>query len=81
VPAMTFYGVAEARALPLRMVGVPRAAATGLGELAPTFASFAEARDWVAALPEESWDAAGRARALSGATLRRVWLEVGGTAA
>jgi hypothetical protein len=48
VPAMAFYGVSNVKALPLRMVGVPRVAAAELAEAAPSFGSFEEARNWVA---------------------------------
>jgi hypothetical protein len=81
VPAMTFYGVSRPEALSVRMVGVPRAAADELGQRAPAFTSFTDAREWVAGLSDRDWDEAGQVRGISGATLRRMWLEVGGTAA
>jgi hypothetical protein len=81
IPAMTYYGVSQAEALPARMVGVPRAAASVIGRRAPVFSSFSEARRWVSELPETTWEEAGRERGMNGANLRRIWEAVGGTAA
>lgn len=80
-PALAFYGVDDPAALPLRMVGVPRSAALVLGPDAPKFNSFLAARDWVAGLTDDRWANAGASRSISGEALRRVWLEVGGSAA
>ncbi|GGV29939.1 hypothetical protein GCM10010182_61220 [Actinomadura cremea] len=73
VPAMAYYGVRTRGAVALRMIGVPRAAAEGLGAASPAFTSFSDARDWVKTLPVARWDQAGSARQVSGAVLRRVW--------
>jgi hypothetical protein len=79
-PALAYYGVREAHALTMRMVGVPRAAAPGLGEGAPEFTSFFEARQWVTSRTTEDWDKAGADRGVSGAVLQQIWTEVGGSA-
>jgi hypothetical protein len=81
VPAMAFYGVSEPSALAMRMVGVPRAAALGLGQRAPEFGSFRAARDWVASQSDDEWTAAGRGRGFDGRDLRIIWSRIGGTAA
>ncbi|MFF4790765.1 DEAD/DEAH box helicase [Streptomyces sp. NPDC001276] len=80
VPAMSFYGVNSISALPLRMVGVPRAAARSFGARAPRFTSFQEARAWVAAQPVEAWVNASD-RNYSPDTLKTVWETVGGSTA
>ncbi|WP_328223309.1 DEAD/DEAH box helicase [Streptomyces sp. NBC_00310] len=80
VPAMAFYGVNSIDALPLRMVGVPRAAAKNFGAQAPRFASFQEARAWVAMQPPEAW-ANPSGRNFSPDTLKTVWEAVGGSTA
>ncbi|MFI7309007.1 DEAD/DEAH box helicase [Streptomyces hygroscopicus] len=80
VPAMAFYGVDTINSLPLRMVGVPRAAAKGFGDRAPRFSSFEEARAWVAAQPGSAWVGASN-RSFSADTLRTVWEAVGGSTA
>jgi hypothetical protein len=81
VPALTFYGIDRASSLAVRMVGVPRAAAKVLGERAPQFESFAEARRWVGQLAPQEWDEAGRERGIRGTTLSALWQAIGGTAA
>ncbi|MFF0290059.1 DEAD/DEAH box helicase [Streptomyces sp. NPDC005262] len=80
VPAMSFYGVNTIEALPLRMVGVPRAAATHFGASAPQFASFQEARSWVASQPMAMWQTAAT-RTFSPETLKIIWDAVGGSTA
>jgi hypothetical protein len=80
VPAMSFYGVDSIEALPLRMVGVPRAAAKYFGARAPRFSSFREARSWMAARPNSAW-AAASTRNVSAETLKTVWEAVGGSTA
>jgi hypothetical protein len=80
VPAMSFYGVNTIDALPLRMVGVPRAAAKTFGAQAPRFASFHEARAWVASQSPEAW-ASASGRNFSTETLKTVWEAVGGSTA
>ncbi|MGW0081872.1 hypothetical protein [Streptomyces sp. NPDC003393] len=80
VPAMAFYGVDSIDSLPLRMVGVPRAAAKAFGERAPRFSSFREAREWVSAQPESAWMGPSN-RNFSADTLRTVWEAVGGSTA
>lgn len=78
-PAMAYYGVKDSWALAMRMVGVPRAAASSLGIDAPAFRSFREAREWVASRPNEAWSQAGRGRRVSGEVLRAVWDATGGS--
>lgn len=79
VPAMAYYGVSEPSALALRMVGVPRVAAEGLGRIAPEFESFAEARKWVATVSPDTWNASVLSGRVSGEVVARVWEAVGGT--
>ncbi|MET8462849.1 DEAD/DEAH box helicase [Micromonospora zamorensis] len=73
VPAMAFYGVRSSGAVALRMVGVPRMAAEHLGNEAPSFDSFDDARAWLASRPSSSWTIAGEDSRVSGETLRRIW--------
>ncbi|MEU6404090.1 DEAD/DEAH box helicase [Streptomyces sp. NPDC046985] len=80
VPAMSFYGVNKIESLPLRMVGVPRAAAAHFGAIAPRFTSFQEARAWVASQPGSSWDESST-RNFSPTTLKTIWDAVGGSTA
>jgi hypothetical protein len=80
VPALSFYGVDSIEALPLRMVGVPRAAAKRFGAEAPRFSSFAAARAWVASQPPDAWAGASM-RAFAPGTLKTVWDAVGGSTA
>lgn len=82
VPALSFYGVSDIEALPLRMVGVPRAAAAHFGASAPQFNSFQEARSWVASQPAAMWQGGtGTARNFAPGTLKTVWDAVGGSTA
>jgi helicase len=76
VPAMTYYGVKSRGAIALRMVGVPRPAAEGLGTLAPEFDSFGAARSWTANLSERDWHAAASDTGHDGAVLKRIWESV-----
>ncbi|MFE2012438.1 DEAD/DEAH box helicase [Streptomyces sp. NPDC059491] len=80
VPAMSFYGVDKIESLPLRMVGVPRAAASHFGAIAPRFTSFQEARAWVASQPASSWEESST-REFSPTTLKTIWDAVGGSTA
>lgn len=80
VPAMSFYGVDSIEALPMRMVGVPRAAARRLGDQAPEFTSFSQAREWVAGLPDSVWRTVAREKGFQPSTLKTVWETVGGSA-
>lgn len=73
VPAMAYYGVKSRGAVAMRMVGVPRAAAEGLGENAPEFRSFGAARAWAQELQSSVWSSAGEARGIQGPLLRRIW--------
>lgn len=81
VPAMSFYGVDTIEALPMRMIGIPRAAAREFGDGAPAFASFQEARAWVATQPASKWDEVSRSKGFEATTLKTVWEAVGGSAA
>jgi hypothetical protein len=76
VPAMAYYGVKSRGAVALRMVGVPRAAAEGLGASAPEFDSFSAARAWTASLGEQDWRAAASDTTHDGAVLKRIWESV-----
>jgi hypothetical protein len=73
IPAMAYYGVKSRGAVAMRMVGVPRAAAEGLGEDAPEFSSFGAARAWARELQPSAWSNAGEARGIQGAVLHRIW--------
>ncbi|MFC9115000.1 DEAD/DEAH box helicase [Streptomyces sp. NPDC057092] len=80
VPAMSFYGVNDVASLPMRMVGVPRAAAKEFGSSAPQFDSFQRARNWVSAQPASHWEAISTRHGFKRDTLRCVWEAVGGSA-
>jgi hypothetical protein len=73
IPAMAYYGVKSRGAVAMRMVGVPRAAAEGLGENAPEFSSFGAARAWARELQPSVWSSAGEARGIQGSVLQRIW--------
>ena len=73
IPAMAYYGVKSRGAVAMRMVGVPRAAAEGLGETAPEFSSFGAARAWARELQSSAWSSAGDARGIQGPLLQRIW--------
>ena len=73
IPAMAYYGVKSRGAVAMRMVGVPRAAAEGLGETAPDFSSFGAARSWARELQSSAWSSAGEARGIEGPLLQRIW--------
>lgn len=78
-PAMAFYGVADPRALTMRMVGVPRAAAAVIGRDSPDeFTSFRSARAWVEEQPAERWREAERQRGVDAGVLEQIWAAVGG---
>lgn len=81
-PAMAYYGVDAVQALAMRMVGVPRAAASVIGRDSPRdFDSFAAARAWVDALPAARWREAERERGMRDGVLERIWRELGGSTA
>jgi len=73
IPAMAYYGVKSRGAVAMRMVGVPRAAAEGLGDTAPEFNSFGAARAWARELPSSAWSYAGEERGMQGPLLQRIW--------
>ncbi|WP_326636352.1 DEAD/DEAH box helicase [Nonomuraea fuscirosea] len=71
VPAMAFYGVKSRGAIALRMVGVPRVAAEYLGQRAPEFSSFSNARKWAGDQPASDWG--GPSRDQDRASLKQIW--------
>jgi hypothetical protein len=85
VPSLVFYGVRTREAAALRMAGVPRVAAEGLGHQMgtdPSLADLAEAREWVAARDSASWQSALPAESsLSGSQARLIWAELAATPA
>ena len=84
IPSLVFYGVRTKEAAALRMVGVPRIAAEGLGlqwksEGRGTAASYADVRDWLTHLSPGDWSGALPSNsAIDGAGCRRVWSELSG---
>jgi replicative superfamily II helicase len=86
VPAMVFFGVRRKEAVWLRMVGVPRVLADGLGQVwaeregGPP-QSFKRVRDWVSSLDDSTWASVVPARGgLSPESARRVWRALSGNA-
>jgi len=83
IPSLVFYGVKSREAAALRMAGVPRIAAEGLGEQIGanrSLADLADARDWVASRDVASWnDALPGDAPLSGNQARLVWSELSAT--
>ncbi len=84
VPSLVFYGVHTREAAALRMAGVPRIAAEGLGAQwaaegnAPA-ASFDSLRTWLAGRTTSQWAAAMPADSpLDGAGCRQVWSVLAG---
>jgi hypothetical protein len=86
VPSLVFYGVRSKEAAALRMAGVPRIVAEGLGRqwaadghTAAT--SFREVRDWLATLDAGQWSQAlPPGSSLDGTDCRRVWSVLAGVA-
>jgi hypothetical protein len=85
VPSMVFFGVKRREAVWLRMVGVPRMVADGLGELwaqtgraEPT--SYGDLRQWVSSLADVQWRAAlPKDGPLTPADARVIWRQFAGT--
>ena len=79
VPSLVFYGVRTREAAALRMAGVPRIAAEGLGrqwgqEGLGEASSFTDMRAWLAQRSPEQWSKALPAESpLDGDGCRRVW--------
>lgn len=87
VPAMVFFGVRRKEAVWLRMVGVPRVVADGLGRLwaeqrgGPP-ASYADVRRWVNGLGDAVWRAViPGGSPLTPDAIRRVWSAFSGESA
>lgn len=84
IPSLVFYGVRSKAAAALRMAGVPRVAAEGLGQQLGTGASLpdlASARQWVAGCTTKSWNAAIPGDiSLTGKQARLIWTELAGGA-
>jgi hypothetical protein len=83
VPSLVFYGVRSREAAALRMAGVPRVAAEGLGRqlsVDRNLSDLASAREWVAAREPAAWqDALPTGSPLSGSQARLVWAELAAT--
>jgi hypothetical protein len=85
VPSLIFFGVRRKEATWLRMVGVPRVAAEGLGRLwmqqrlnEPT--SYDEIRSWVTGLSDQSWQSVLKNRShLTANDMRLIWREFTGS--
>jgi len=86
VPSLVFYGVRTREAAALRMAGVPRIAAEGLGqqwaqEGRATAAGFDVMRVWIAQRSSEQWARALPDQSpLDGEQCRRVWSVLSGVA-
>ena len=84
LPAKIYYGVDTDAAVLMRLNGVPRAVAKGLGSMYEREhpvrqATPSGAREWITKLPVSRWDSiAERGRYLSGAEYRRVWRRLAG---
>lgn len=84
LPAKIYYGVDTDAAVLMRLNGVPRAVAKGLGSMYEREhpvrrATPGGAREWITKLPESGWDGiAGRGGYLSGAEYRSVWRRLAG---
>lgn len=84
IPSLVFYGVRTKEAAALRMAGVPRVAAEGLGqqlanEAQSVATSFDSVRRWLAARSPQEWDRALPPNSpLDGSGCRRVWSVLAG---
>lgn len=84
VPSLVFYGVRTKEAAALRMAGVPRIAAEGLGqqwtaEGNASAASFNDVRSWLANRSSGQWaQALPQESSLDGAGCRQVWSVLAG---
>lgn len=84
VPSMVYFGVQEREAVWLRMVGVPRVVAEGLGRVwrddnRQEPASFEELRSWVGALDDSRWKKTiPKDSNLTTADMRWIWKEFAG---
>lgn len=82
VPAMVYFGVSSPEAVWLRMVGVPRIAASGLARIwrerhLPEPESFDAIRTWVDGLSVDEWNAFPRTgSSLTGADLMAIWNQI-----
>lgn len=84
VPSMIFFGVRQREAVLMRMAGVPRLVAEGLGRhwaqqgrQAPS--SYDEIRQWVSSLPADVWTRAlPRSSKLRANDLQLLWKEFSG---
>jgi hypothetical protein len=84
VPSLVFYGVRSREAAALRMAGVPRIAAEGLGRLWTAQGggepgSFEGLREWLTERHQSDWqDALPVESPLDGQSAQRVWGELAG---
>ncbi|MFH5926564.1 DEAD/DEAH box helicase [Roseomonas xinghualingensis] len=84
VPSMIFFGVRSVEALWLRMAGVPRIVAEGMGDLWKSQSkarpnSYTDVRNWINDLGEDEWRAVLPAKTrMSASSLRIVWRELMG---
>jgi hypothetical protein len=84
VPSLVFYGVRTKEAAALRMAGVPRVAAEGLGkqwvrDRRAHAASFSDMRTWLMARSADQWSEALPAGSpLDGPGCRRIWSALAG---
>jgi hypothetical protein len=83
IPSLVFYGVRSKEGVLLRMAGVPRIAADGLGArwraADQETTSFPDLRRWVDDLPVEAWNDSVQDREIvSGSDVRAVWLALAG---
>ena len=82
VPSMVYYGVSTREAIWMRMVGLPREAAsraaaawTAAGHQEPT--SYAQLREFVSGLSADDWNQFARDSAVSGEQMKVLWRELG----
>lgn len=84
VPSLVFYGVRTKEAAALRMAGVPRIAAEGLGqqwvsEGNASAATFGDVRVWLTTRSEVQWSQALPIRSpLSGSSCKQIWSVLAG---
>lgn len=80
IPSMVYFGVKSQEAVWMRMAGLPRVAAAGVGDIwrqvvgeAPR--SYQQLRDFLGRLSAQDWDRALGSRALSGERMALLWHE------
>lgn len=83
LPAMVYYGVNTEEAIAMRMLGVPRSAAPGLGESLRRevgTTTLGNARRWLESLPDGRWgECLPPGSPMSGGDCREIWKVLSGS--